>query len=130
MQALTPDSILKRLAREGRLTAALALPLAAGQISQMLMPLADTLMVGRLGVLPLAAAFGSKSGVGFMGLSASAAELSASFCNATLREGGHLALHCRTGYGSESPDESRLCRGLVTFRPSFTGCLAQGGDSY
>lgn len=53
-----PDStsILGRLAHEGRLTAALALPLAAGQISQIFISLADTLMVGRLGVLPLAAA--------------------------------------------------------------------------
>ena len=49
-------SILGRLAYEGRLTAALALPLAAGQISQIFISLADTLMVGRLGVLPLAAA--------------------------------------------------------------------------
>ena len=44
------------LVREARLTAALALPLAAGQLSQILISLADTLMVGRLGVLPLAAA--------------------------------------------------------------------------
>jgi MATE family multidrug resistance protein len=56
MQAFTPNSILGRLGREGRLTAALALPLAAGQISQIFISLADTLMVGRLGVLPLAAA--------------------------------------------------------------------------
>lgn len=42
--------------REARLTAGLALPLAAGQLSQILIALADTLMVGRLGVLPLAAA--------------------------------------------------------------------------
>lgn len=56
MQASTPSSILGRLAREGRLTAALALPLAAGQISQIFISLSDTLMVGRLGVLPLAAA--------------------------------------------------------------------------
>ena len=48
--------MLRNLVHESRLTAALALPLAAGQISQMLISLADTLMVGRLGVLPLAAA--------------------------------------------------------------------------
>ena len=47
---------LRQILREGRLTAALALPLAAGQLSQMLIALSDTLMVGRLGVLPLAAA--------------------------------------------------------------------------
>src|SRR4026209_2337741 len=46
----------ERLGSEGRLTVALALPLAAGQISQIFISLADTLMVGRLGVLPLAAA--------------------------------------------------------------------------
>jgi MATE family multidrug resistance protein len=48
--------MLRQLIDESRRTAALALPLAAGQISQMLVMLADTLMVGRLGVLPLAAA--------------------------------------------------------------------------
>ncbi len=51
-----PDSILKKLGHEGRLTAALALPLIAGQLSQIFIALTDTLMVGRLGVLPLAAA--------------------------------------------------------------------------
>ncbi len=56
MQPLAHETILKRLGREGRLTAALALPLAAGQVSQIFISLADTLMVGRLGVLPLAAA--------------------------------------------------------------------------
>lgn len=44
------------LVREARLTAALALPLIAGQINQMLITLTDTLMIGRLGVVPLAAA--------------------------------------------------------------------------
>ena len=48
--------MFRNLIREGRLTAALGLPLAAGQLSQILIVLADTLMVGRLGVLPLAAA--------------------------------------------------------------------------
>jgi len=42
--------------REGRGTLILAIPLIAGQVSQMLVSLADTLMVGRLGVVPLAAA--------------------------------------------------------------------------
>ena len=49
-------NILGRLGHEGRLTAALALPLVAGQLSQIFIALADTIMVGRLGVLPLAAA--------------------------------------------------------------------------
>jgi MATE family multidrug resistance protein len=48
--------MLRNVIHEGRVTAALALPLAAGQLSQILISLADTLMVGRLGVLPLAAA--------------------------------------------------------------------------
>ena len=52
MQSSTSGSTLERLGQEGRLTAALALPLAAGQISQIFISLADTLMVGRLGVLP------------------------------------------------------------------------------
>ncbi len=50
------DAPWRSFVREGRLTAALALPLAAGQLAQMLIALSDTLMVGRLGVLPLAAA--------------------------------------------------------------------------
>ncbi len=54
MQSST--TILARLGHEGRLTAALALPLVAGQLSQMFIALADTIMVGRLGVLPLAGA--------------------------------------------------------------------------
>jgi MATE family multidrug resistance protein len=45
----------KKVMREGRATALLALPLVAGQVSQMLMGVADTLMIGRLGTVPLAA---------------------------------------------------------------------------
>ena len=56
MQSFATDTMLRRLGHECRLTATLALPLAAGQLSQMLIALTDTLMVGRLGVLPLAAA--------------------------------------------------------------------------
>jgi MATE family multidrug resistance protein len=41
---------------EVRPTVALALPIVAGMLSQMLMGLADTIMVGRVGVVPLAAA--------------------------------------------------------------------------
>jgi multidrug resistance protein, MATE family len=42
--------------REMRPTLALALPIMAGMVSQMLMGLADTVMVGHVGVVPLAAA--------------------------------------------------------------------------
>ena len=42
--------------REVRPTLALALPIMAGMVSQMLMGLADTIMVGHVGVVPLAAA--------------------------------------------------------------------------
>ena len=42
--------------REVRPTLALALPIMAGMVGQMLMGLADTIMVGRVGVVPLAAA--------------------------------------------------------------------------
>jgi MATE family multidrug resistance protein len=42
--------------RECRDTLLLALPLIAGQLSQMLMGVVDTVMVGRLGVVPLGAA--------------------------------------------------------------------------
>jgi len=45
----------KKVMREGRATVLLALPLVAGQVSQMLMGVADTLMIGRLGTVPLAA---------------------------------------------------------------------------
>lgn len=41
--------------RETRPTLALALPIMAGMVGQMLMGLADTIMVGRVGVVPLAA---------------------------------------------------------------------------
>ena len=56
MQSSTSGNMLERLRHEGRLTIALAFPLAAGQVSQIFISLADTLMVGRLGVVPLAAA--------------------------------------------------------------------------
>ena len=42
--------------QECRSTLVLALPLIAGQLSQMLMGVVDTIMVGRLGVVPLGAA--------------------------------------------------------------------------
>ena len=47
---------LRVLRREVRPTLTLALPIMAGMVSQMLMGLADTIMVGRVGVVPLAAA--------------------------------------------------------------------------
>lgn len=46
---------LRYWTREVRPTWALALPIMAGMLAHMLMGLADTIMVGRLGVLPLAA---------------------------------------------------------------------------
>lgn len=47
--------MLSALLRENRKTLALALPIAAGQVGQMLMGWADTLMVGRVGVVALGA---------------------------------------------------------------------------
>lgn len=47
--------MLTNIIRESRGTLWLALPLVAGQLSQMLMTVADTVMIGRLGVVPLAA---------------------------------------------------------------------------
>jgi len=41
--------------RESRLTLRLALPIVGGMVSQMLMGLTDTIMVGQVGVIPLAA---------------------------------------------------------------------------
>ncbi len=55
---------LHQLLRESRATFALAVPLMAGQLSQMLMGLVDSAMVGRLGVVPLAAAAFANSVVG------------------------------------------------------------------
>jgi MATE family multidrug resistance protein len=47
--------------REGRQTVLLALPLVVGQLSQMLMGVVDTLMIGRVGVTELAASAFSNS---------------------------------------------------------------------
>ena len=44
------------LLREARATFVMAVPLIAGQLSHMLMAVVDTLMIGRLGGVPLAAA--------------------------------------------------------------------------
>src|SRR6185369_11714434 len=46
---------LRLFRREFRPTLALALPIMAGMVSQMLMGLADAIMVGHVGVVPLAA---------------------------------------------------------------------------
>lgn len=51
-----PPNPWPSFARESHDTLVLALPLIAGQLSQMLMGVADTVMVGRLGVVPLGAA--------------------------------------------------------------------------
>ncbi len=51
---------MRALLKELRPTLALAIPMIIGQLGQMLMPLLDAAMVGRLGVTPLAAvAFGN-----------------------------------------------------------------------
>ena len=47
---------IRRWTREIRPTISLALPIMAGMVSQTLLGLADTLMVGKVGVVPLAAA--------------------------------------------------------------------------
>jgi MATE family multidrug resistance protein len=48
--------MLSKFLTESRLTLALAVPIMAGQVSQMLMGLVDSAMVGQVGVTPLAAA--------------------------------------------------------------------------
>jgi MATE family multidrug resistance protein len=45
----------RSILKEARLTLVLAVPLTAGQLGQMLLGFSDNLMVGRLGVVPLAA---------------------------------------------------------------------------
>jgi MATE family multidrug resistance protein len=52
---------LHQLIREAKSTLALAVPIMAGQLSQMLMGVADGVMVGRVGVVPLAASSFSNS---------------------------------------------------------------------
>ncbi len=47
--------VLRIFREESRRTLALAVPMMAGQLSQMLMGVADSAMVGRVGVVPLAA---------------------------------------------------------------------------
>jgi MATE family multidrug resistance protein len=47
---------MSSIVREGRATLVLALPLMAGQVSQMLMGLVDTYMIGKIGTVELAAA--------------------------------------------------------------------------
>ncbi|TVP81804.1 MAG: MATE family efflux transporter [Puniceicoccaceae bacterium] len=49
-------SPMRALLKENKKTLALAFPIIAGQLSQMLMGLVDTLMIGRLGTVELAAA--------------------------------------------------------------------------
>ncbi len=49
------DSYLKALLRENRRTLYLALPIVVGLVGQMLMGIADTVMLGHVGVVPLAA---------------------------------------------------------------------------
>ncbi len=51
-----PSLSKQTLLTEGRATLTLAFPLVAGQVGQMLVGLSDTLMIGQLGVVPLAAA--------------------------------------------------------------------------
>lgn len=47
---------MSSIVREGRATLMLALPLMAGQVSQMLMGVVDTVMIGKIGTVELAAA--------------------------------------------------------------------------
>jgi len=50
------QAVTHRYLKELRPTLVLAFPIASGHLSQMLMGFADTLMIGRVGVVPLAAA--------------------------------------------------------------------------
>ena len=52
---MAKSSTFRSLHRENRRTLALAFPIVAGLVGQMLMGLADTLMVGHVGTVPLAA---------------------------------------------------------------------------
>lgn len=54
--SLSRAKTIRRWFREVRPTSALAVPIVSGMVGQTLMGLADTLMVGRVGVVPLAAA--------------------------------------------------------------------------
>ena len=50
-----PPSTRQTYLREARATLALALPMTTGQLGQMLLGFSDSLMIGRVGVVPLAA---------------------------------------------------------------------------
>ena len=50
-----PPSIRHTYLREARATLALAIPMTTGQVGQMLLGFSDSLMIGRVGVVPLAA---------------------------------------------------------------------------
>lgn len=56
MKSTSPLTTIQRFRREAMGTFTLAVPLTAGQVSQMLISVSDTVMIGRLGVIPLAAA--------------------------------------------------------------------------
>ena len=46
---------MKAVIRESRATLVLAIPITIGQVSQMLMGITDSVMIGRTGAIPLAA---------------------------------------------------------------------------
>lgn len=97
--------------REARPTLALALPIVAGMVSQMVLGIADAMMVGRVGVVPLAAA-SFVNAIAHLSLVFGLGLLSA------------IAVRTSQAYGARRPDEAGeiLRHGLVL--SLVTGILA------
>ncbi|OJU99832.1 MAG: hypothetical protein BGO12_20800, partial [Verrucomicrobia bacterium 61-8] len=128
-------SLLTRSLQENRRTLALAFPIAAGNAGQMLMGVADTVMVGKVGVIPLAACafantvlavpfvfgFGFLSGVSVRashafgaGKAASAGEVLKWGCALALVTGLFMVLLIQCGIPllpllGQSPEVNRAC---------------------
>lgn len=99
MTAAPAQSTAALVRREAGRTIALAIPMMAGQVGQMMMGLTDTLVVGRLGVTPLAAAAFSNCImnvllVGGIGVTAAVSVLAAQSHGAgRAREAGEVTRH-------------------------------------
>jgi len=128
-------SLLTRSLQENRRTLVLAFPIAAGNAGQMLMGVADTVMVGKVGVIPLAACafantvlavpfvfgFGFLSGVSVRashsfgaGKAASAGEVLKWGCALALVTGLFMVLLIQCGIPllpllGQSPEVNRAC---------------------
>lgn len=125
-------------AAENRKTLALAAPIIAGQLGQMLMGWADTLMVGRVGVVPLAAcAFANTLAsvalvFGFGVMSSVTVRASQAFGAAARAEPGSPATRAtgkvyRSGLALGAALGLALCLGMLALLP-FLSVLGQPAE--